>query len=100
MEVIAVSLQSFFSQTAGGGVCQKDVKGFFNGDFLCFGTSCGHLNSCHGSDLLSHPNSDEKTGGHSFLRKKEKPLKLLEFQGFGGDYWTRTSDLLRVKQAL
>ena len=60
----------------------------------------GHLDSCHGSDLLSHPNSDEKTGGHSFLRKKQKPLKLLEFQGFGGDYWTRTSDLLRVKQAL
>ena len=33
-------------------------------------------------------------------RKTKKPLKLLEFQGFGGDYWTRTSDLLRVKQAL
>ena len=32
------------------------------------------------------------------MRKKEKPLKLLEFQGFGGDYWTRTSDLLRVKE--
>ena len=28
----------------------------------------------------------------------KKPLKLLEFQGFGGDYWTRTSDLLRVKE--
>ena len=81
-EMGAVGLQRFFSKAAGGGVSQKDVKGFFKGDFLCFGTSCGHLNSCHGSDLLSHPNSDEKTGGHSFFRKKEKPLKLLEFQGF------------------
>lgn len=69
MEMIAVSLQRLFSQSASGGVGQKDVKGFFKGDFLCFGTSCGHLNSCHGSDLLSHLNSDEKTGGHSFFRK-------------------------------
>ena len=58
---------------AGGGVGQKDVKGFFKGEFFCFGTCCGHLNSCHGSDLLSHPNSDKKTGGHSFLRKKKNP---------------------------
>ena len=35
-----------------------------------------------------------------FCVKKQKPLKLKEFQGFGGDCWTRTSDLLRVKQAL
>ncbi len=28
--------------------------------------------------------------------ENKKSLKLLEFQGFGGDYWTRTSDLMRV----
>ena len=32
------------------------------------------------------------------MQKTKKPLKLLEFQRFGGDYWTRTSDLLRVKE--
>ena len=77
MEVIAISLQSLFSQAAGGGVSQKDVKGFFKGNFLCFGTGCGHLNSCHGSDLLSRSNSDEKTGGHSFTQKNKKPLETL-----------------------
>ena len=33
-----------------------------------------------------------------FVKEKETPLRCLFF--FGGDYWTRTSDLLRVKQAL
>jgi hypothetical protein len=41
MEMIAVSLQRFFSKSAGSGVSQKDVKGFFKGDFLCFGTGEG-----------------------------------------------------------
>ena len=30
--------------------------------------------------------------------KIKKSLETLGFQGFGGDYWTRTSDLLRVKK--
>ena len=35
------------------------------------------------------------------LRKKKNPLKPYGSRGFcGGDCWTRTSDLLRVKQAL
>ena len=33
--------------------------------------------------------------------KKEKALKPLSFKAFfGADYWTRTSDLMRVKHAL
>ena len=35
------------------------------------------------------------------LQKQEKTLKPLQFQGLsGGDYWTRTSGLMRVKHAL
>lgn len=69
MEMIAVSLQSLFSKTAGGGVSQKDVKCFFKGDFFCCGTCCGHLNSCHVSVLLIHQNFSKKSGGHSFAEE-------------------------------
>ena len=38
---------------------------------------------------------------NDFTEKKRKVPDLLRNQElFGGDYWTRTSDLLRVKQAL
>ena len=36
-------------------------------------------------------------GALTFAEKQKKSLETLGFQGFGGDYWTRTSDLLRVK---
>ena len=34
------------------------------------------------------------------LKKKEKPSKALSLQGFGGDYGTRTCDLMRVNEDL
>ena len=34
------------------------------------------------------------------MGEKEKPLKTIGFQGFGGDWGTRTLDLMRVKHAL
>ena len=49
-------------------------------------------------DGTDSSNSSEKTGSHSFAKNKKKSLETLGFQGFGGDYWTRTSDLLRVKK--
>ena len=46
----------------------------------------------------------ETKGRKQALRKtrteKEKILETLRVPRIGGDYWTRTSDLLRVKQAL
>ena len=52
------------------------------------------------SDLLIGKISRKKSGGLNGHGKKKKPSELQQFQGFGGDCWTRTSDLLRVKQAL
>ena len=38
---------------------------------------------------------------HQFHAKGKIPQSLAALRDFhGGDYWTRTSDLLRVKQAL
>ena len=62
---------------------------------MFFQQGCGHLNSCHVSVLLIRqiPAKNQEV---TRLQEK-KSLKTLGFQGFGGDYWTRTSDLLRVK---
>ena len=46
----------------------------------------------------------EKSEHWKDTKKLQKVKKEPDFKGnqvlFGGDYWTRTSDLLRVKQAL
>ena len=51
-----------------------------------------------------HGGGQEEFGKTKPYKKSKKQRKVPDFlrnqELFGGDYWTRTSDLLRVKQAL
>ena len=60
----------------------------------------GNVCSDNKSDLLISSELPKKQEVTYFGQKKKKSSETQGFQGFGGDCWTRTSDLLRVKQAL
>ena len=58
---------------------------------------CSFPRMGHGSGQWETPAKAD----NDFAENKRKVPNLLRNQElFGGDYWTRTSDLLRVKQAL
>ena len=46
------------------------------------------------------PEKFSKSVTRFVTQKSENPRKQSVFGGFGGDYWTRTSGLMRVKHAL
>ncbi len=46
------------------------------------------------------PEKFSKSVTRFVTQKRENPRKHSVFGGFGGDYWTRTSGLMRVKHAL
>ena len=61
-------------------------------EFSCLWYFCGQSKTAK--------NRSTKNARKSYEKQRKEP----DFKGnqvlFGGDYWTRTSDLLRVKQAL
>ena len=65
------------------------AQGIFRSNYVIMGIPIAHLHF-----YKSHKRSE------FILEDSKNPHKHWIYEGFGGECWTRTSDLLRVKQAL